>query len=228
MIKIKTFESFKTKNIQTENLLFVFNPNNDKVIDFNISSEDELNKVLYDETGNNRGFGWGLQINDDKELIKFDSLDDAQQWYQKRIGDRTTKETQNSKYPDLSSIALNLRKIDGLDYSVINRGSCFKFTKEISKLGYDKFTFIFSNEEQEVIHVYIKLSSNLYFDAAGFHTKKEIKKEYINGEDNYMYDTDLNELDHYCNIDTYQSLTTIPISNKEWKEVTKIIRSVKK
>ena len=41
------------------------------------------------------------------------------------------------------------------------------------------FSYIFSNEEQEVVHVYIKLNNNLYFDANGFHSKKEIKDEYI-------------------------------------------------
>ena len=138
-----------------------------------------------------------------------------------------TKETQNSKYPDLSSIALNLRKIDGLDYTIINRGSCFKFTKEISKLGYNIFTFIFSNEEQEVVHVYIKLNDNLYFDATGFHTKKEIKEEYINVEDNYMYDSDISELNHYCSLDTYSALSTIPIDNHLWEKIVRVINNSK-
>jgi hypothetical protein len=214
-------------NESTDKLLFVFDPVTDKVIGFNLTYGDELNNVVYDETGNSRGYGWGLQINDDKELIKFDSLDDAQQWYQIKMDNKIVKETQNSKYPDLSFIALNLRKIDGLEYSIINRGSCFKFAKEISKLGYNTFTFIFSDEDQEVIHVYIKLNNNLYFDATGFHTKKDIKQEYINGEENEMFDSDISELNRYCSLDTYSSLTTIPISNNIWDKVIGVINNSK-
>jgi len=204
-----------------EKLLYVFDPKNNKIIGFNITSMDELNKLIYDENGNNLGYGWGLQ------LKRFDSLDDIQQWNQEKTGNRNIKETQNSKYPNLSYIASNLRKIKGLDYSIINRGSCFKFAKEISDLGYNTFTFIFSNEEQEVVHVYIKLNNNLYFDANGFHSKKEIKDEYINEEDNDMYDSDTSELNHYCALDTYSSLTTIPISNQLWKKVVSIINKSK-
>ena len=208
-----------------ERLSFVFDPNTDKVIGFNITSEDELNGFIYDDDGNNRGYGWGLQLNDSDEIIRFDSLEDAQLWYRKKKGNKITKETQNSKYPKLSSISYNIRNIEGLDYDVINRGSCFKFAKEISKLGYDKFTFIFSNDDQEVIHVYIKLNNNLYFDAIGFHTKKEIKQEYLDGEDNDMYDSDISELNHYCNLDTYSGLTTIPISNQVWSKVIELIHT---
>ena len=211
----------------TEGLFFVFDPSNGKIISFNVTSKDEVNKLIYDENGDNRGYGYGYQLNDNKELIKFDSLNEVQQWYQKKIMALITKETQNSKYPDLSSIALNLRKIDGLDYTIINRGSCFKFTKEISKLGYNIFTFIFSNEEQEVVHVYIKLNDNLYFDATGFHTKKEIKEEYINVEDNYMYDSDISELNHYCSLDTYSALSTIPIDNHLWENIVRVINNSK-
>jgi hypothetical protein len=212
----------------TEELFFVFDPSNGKIISFNVTSKDELNKVIYDENGYNRGYGYGLQLNDNRdEFIKFDSLNEVQQWYQKKIMVQITKETQNSKYPDLSSIALNLRKIDGLDYTIINRGSCFKFTKEISKLGYNIFTFIFSNEEQEVIHVYIKLNDNLYFDATGFHTKKEIKEEYINVEGNYMYDSDISELNYYSRLDTYNALSTIPINNHLWEKIVRVINNSK-
>jgi len=205
-------------NESEEELFYIFDPKDNKIIGFNITSEDELNNLIYDENGNNLGYGWGLQ------LKRFDSLDDIQQWNQEKTGDINTKQTQNSKYPDLSYIASNLRKIDGLDYYTINRGSCFKFAKEISELGYNTFTFIFSNEEQEVIHVYIKLNNNLYFDATGFHSKKEIKDEYISGEDNDMYDSDISELDHYCSLDTYNTLTTIPISNQLWKKVVSVIK----
>jgi hypothetical protein len=204
-------------NESEEELFYVFDPKNNKIIGFNITSEDELNNLIYDDNGHNLGYGWGLQ------LKRFDSLDDIQQWNQEKTGDRNIKETQNSKYPDLSYIASNLRKIKGLDYSIINRGSCFKFAKEISELGYNTFTFIFSNEEQEVVHIYIKLNNNLYFDANGFHSKKEIKEEYISGEDNDMYDSDTSELNHYCSLDTYSSLTTIPISNQLWKKVVSVI-----
>lgn len=204
-------------NESEQELFYVFNPKNNKVIGFNITSEDELDNLLYDDNGHNLGYGWGLQVN------RFDSLEDAQRWNQEKMGDINTNQTQNSKYPDLSYIASNLRKIDGLDYDIINRGSCFKFAKEISELGYNTFTFIFSNEEQEVIHVYIKLNNVLYFDATGFHSKKEIKQDYITGEDNDMYDSDISELDHYCNLDTYNSLTTIPISNQLWKKVVSVI-----
>lgn len=204
-------------NESEQELFYVFDPKDNKVIGFNITSKDELNNLLYDDNGYNLGYGWGLQVN------RFDSLDDAQRWNQEKMGNRNTKETQNSKYPDLSYIASNLRKIDGLDYEIINRGSCFKFAKEISELGYNTLTFIFSNEEQEAIHVYIKLNNSLYFDATGFHSKKEIKQDYITGEDNDMYDSDISELDHYCNIDTYSALTTIPISNQLWKKVVSVI-----
>jgi hypothetical protein len=209
-------EMMEVKESEQE-LFYVFDPKDYNVIGFNITSKDELNNLLYDDNGYNLGYGWGLQVN------RFDSLEDAQRWNQEKMGDINTKQTQNSKYPDLSYIASNLRKIDGLDYDTINRGSCFKFAKEISDLGYNTFTFIFSNEEQEVVHVYIKLNNNLYFDATGFHSKKEIKEEYISGEDNDMYDSDISELDHYCNLDTYSSLTTIPISNQLWKKVVSVI-----
>ena len=208
--------------------LFVFDTNKN-VLAFNLPSDndEELNNWLYDENGNNRG-GYGVQIDNSKNYIKFNTIEDAQKWYDERNEKHLLKATKNDVYPNLSNISRQIRKLKNVNYQDINRGSCFKFAKEISKLGYKKFTFIFSEEEQEVIHVYIKLTENLYWDALGFHKKTEIKSDYEIGKNNSMYDATINELNHYCNIDTYQSLTTIPISDPEWKEIIQIIKLNKK
>jgi len=210
---------------ETEMLFFIFNPKTNKVIGFNLTyNSEEFNNIRYDENGRSRDYGFGPQKDDFGDTIKFDSLEDVQKWYSDKTEKHLQKQTQNQKYPDLSYIANSIRKIDGLDYQVINRGSCFKFAKEISKLGYNKFTFIFSEEEQEVIHVYVKLTNNLYFDANGFHTKKEIKNEYYVGEDTEMYESSIDELDNFSDLNTYECLTTIPISNDVWKKVIQIIK----
>lgn len=206
--------------------LFVFDKNKN-IIAYNIPINDKkkLNKHLYDEYGNNRG-GHGVQVIDGK-YYKFDSLKSAQDWYSQKVNKSIIKQTKNKKYKDLSYIALNIRNLKNINFQDINRGSCFKFAKEIAKLGYNKFTFIFSEEDQEVIHVYIKLNNNLYWDAIGFHTKNGVIEDYEVGDNYNMFDSDLSELERYCNIDTYQSLTTIPIDNKEWNEILTIIKSSK-
>ena len=228
-MKIKKFTDFILENFENSDkpLLFVFDHNN-KILAFNIPDDNKelLNKYLYDEHGKNVG-GYGLQYLDDKQYIKFDSLEDIQKWNDEREIKYLNKKTQNKQYQDLSYIAYELRKLKSVNYQHINRGSCFKFAKIISKLGYDNFTFIFSNEEHEVVHVYIKLNNNLYFDAYGFHNKSDIKSEYEIGDENIMYDADIKELDHYCSIDTYSSLTTIPLSNEEWNVIKNIINKAK-
>jgi len=213
---------------ETEMLDFIFDSKTNKVIGFNlVYGSEEFNNILYDENDRNRGYGFGSQKDNFNNPIKFDSLEDAQKWYSDRAEKHLQKQTQNQEYSDLSYIAYNIRKIDDLDYQVINRGSCFKFAKEISKLGYNKFTFIFSEEEQEVIHVYVKLTNNLYFDANGFHTKKEIKNQYYVGEDTEMYDSGIDELGNFSDLDTYECLTTIPIPNNVWKKVIQVIKKSK-
>lgn len=202
-----------------------FISNDDTILSFNITKED-LNRNLYNDKGNPIG-SYGLQYDDNKNYLEFNSIVDAQKWYDNRIKSFINKKVINNKYPDLSKIGLLLRNEKRVSFQDINRGSCFKFAKEISKIGYNKFTFIFSEEEQEVIHVYVKLSSNLYWDVIGFHKKSEVKSDYEIGEDNEMYDSDIDELNHLSNIDTYQGLTTIEISNKDWNIITKIIKSVK-
>ena len=223
--KIKNLKQLVNESIKKSNemLLFVFDKNH-KVLAINIpdNNKNELNKHLYDENGNNIG-GYGVQVSKDKEYLRFDTIEDAQKWDDERTESHLNKATQNKKYLDLSNIALELRKNKDIDFQVINQGSCFKFAKEVSKLGYNQFTFIFSDEEQEVIHVYIKLSGNLYWDANGFHSKIEIKNEYDLDENTYMYDGDINELDHYCSIDTSSALSTIPISAETWDKIIQII-----
>ena len=212
----------------TEGLDFIFDPKTNKVIGFNlVYGSKEFNNIRYDKSGRSRDYGFGPQKDSFDNPIKFDSLEDAQKWYSDKTEKQLQKQTQNQKYSDLSYIAYNIRKIDDLDYQVINRGSCFKFAKEISKLGYDKFTFIFSEEDQEVIHVYVKLTNNLYFDANGFHTKKEIKNQYYVGEDTEMYDSDIDELGNFSDLDTYECLTTISIPDNVWKKVTQVINKSK-
>ena len=213
---------------ETEMLLYIFDPKTNKVIGFNlVYGSEEYNNIRYDENGRGKGYGFGPQKDNFNNTIKFDSLEDAQKWYSDRTEKDLQKQTQNQEYSDLSYIAYNIRKIDDLDYQVINRGSCFKFAKEISKLGYDKFTFIFSEEDQEVIHVYVKLTNNLYFDANGFHTKKEIKNQYYVGEDTEMYDSGIDELGNFSDLDTYECLTTIPIPDNVWKKVIQVIKKSK-
>jgi hypothetical protein len=223
--KVKNFKQFVNENYSKTNemLLYVFDKNNN-VMAFNIPSDnrEELNNWLYDENGKNRG-GYGVQLDDDKNYLKFNSIQDVQKWVDNRNENHILKATKNDAYPDLSNIALQLRKLKDIHFTDINRGSCFKFAKKVSKLGYKNFTFIFSDEEQVVIHVYIKLSNNLYWDANGFHNKKEIISDYEIGKGNDMFDGDINELNHHCDIDTYQSLTTIPIDNNTWNKITKII-----
>jgi hypothetical protein len=212
----------------TEELVFIFDPKTNKVIGFNlVYGSKEFNNIRYDKSGRSGGYEFGSQKDSFNNPIKFDSLEDAQKWYSDKTEKQLQKQTQNQKYSDLSYIAYNIRKIDDLDYQVINRGSCFKFAKEISKLGYDKFTFIFSEEDQEVIHVYVKLTNNLYFDANGFHTNKEIKNQYYVGEDTEMYDSDIDELGNFSDLDTYECLTTIPIPDNVWKKVTQVINKSK-
>jgi hypothetical protein len=223
--KVKNFKQFVNENYSKSNemLLYVFDKNNN-VIAFNLPSNDKdgLNKFLYDENGKNRG-GYGAQLDDDKNYLKFNSIQDVQKWFDDNNEKHLLKATKNDSYPDLSNISLRLRKLKDINYTDINRGSCFKFAKEVSKLGYKHFTFIFSDEEQEVIHVYVKLSNNLYWDANGFHNKKEIISEYEIGKGNDMFDGDINELNHHCSIDTYQALTTIPIDNVTWDKIIQII-----
>jgi len=221
-----TIREYLNENIQNDIFLYVFD-NDGKIIAYNIPNNDteELNKYLYDENGKNRG-GYGVQVLDGK-YYKFDSLNSAQQWYNQKKNKFITKKTQNEKYKDLSYIALNIRNLKTINFQDINRGSCFKFAKEVSKLGYNKFTYIFSEEDQEVIHVYIKLNDNLYWDVMGFHSKNDVIEDYEIGNEYIMYDSDLSELETYCNIDTYQSLTTIPINNTEWSEILDIIKSSK-
>lgn len=222
-----TIREFLNENVQNDVLLYVFDKNK-KIIAYNIPNNDikELNKHLYDENGKNRG-GYGAQV-DNGIYYKFDSLKSAQEWYNQKENRFLIKQTQNDKYKDLSDIALNIRSLKNINFKDINRGSCFKFAKEVSKLGYRKFTFIFSEDDQEVIHVYIKLNNNLYWDVMGFHSKNDVIEDYQIGEDYIMFDSDLSELERYCNIDTYQSLTTIPINNDEWNKIINIIKSSKK
>jgi hypothetical protein len=215
--------------LNNEILTFVFNPKTNEVIGCNLPlHSDEFNKTLYDKNGKSQEYGWGGQMNDNNESIKFNSIDDAQKWHSDRTMKHLLKQTKNDSYPDLSNIALQLRNLKEINYQIINKGSCFKFAKEISKLGYNNFTFIFSAEEQEVIHVYIKLSNNLFWDATGFHKKSEIKSDYYIGNENAMYDGNVEELDNYCEINTYNSLTTIPISDDIWKKIVRIIKFNKK
>ena len=224
--RIQTMMGIITEN--SEYLTYVFNPKTDEVLGFNlVSHSDEFNEVLYDKEGNSQGYGWGAQIDDKNEPLIFNSKEEVQSWFSGRNEKVLIKSTQNKNYPDLSSIALQLRKDKNINFQNINRGSCFKFAKEISELGYNNFTFIFSEEEQEVIHVYIKLKNNLYWDVNGFHKNNDIIRDYEIGEDNIMYDADISELNHYCNINTYESLTTIPISNEDWKKIVRIIKSVR-
>jgi hypothetical protein len=228
LIKTTIREFLNENHLISENpLLFVFD-NKNNIIAYNIPNDDvkQLNKYLYDEYGKNRG-GHGTQV-EDGIYYKFDSLKSAQEWYNQKRNKNLIKKTQNKKYEDLSNIALNIRKLKSINFQDINRGSCFKFAKEVSKLGYKRFTFIFSEEDQEIIHVYIKLNNNLYWDAIGFHSKNDVIEEYEIGDNYVMFDSDLSELDRYCNIDTYQSLTTIPINDTEWSEILTIINSTKK
>lgn len=227
--KVKNFEKFVNENVTKKTpLIYVVNKNGE-IKGFNlVLHSDKFNSVLYDKDGKSQNYGYGAQINNKKEPIEFDSINQAQRWYNDREEKLLKKETENISYTDLSNIAQQLRKLEDINYQIINRGSCFKFAKEISKLGYGDYTFIFSEEEQEVIHVYVKLNENLYWDATGFHTKSNIKQKYYIGKDNVMYDGDINELNHYCNIDTYDALTTIPISNEVWKKIIKIINLNKK
>lgn len=213
---------------QNEPLIFVYNPKTNDIVGYNLVYDtNEFNETVYDENGDSRGYGWGTQVDDQKKTLVFDSKEDAQNWSDSRNEKHLVKTTQNKNYPNLSSIALQLRKLKDVDYQIINRGSCFKFAKEIGELGYNDFTFIFSEDDQAVIHVYIKLNGNLYWDALGFHKKSDVVRVYEIGEDYYMYDGDISELNNYCNIDTYSSLTTIPISNDEWEKIIRIIKSVK-
>jgi len=228
--KVKNFKQFVNENNSSnERFVFVYDPKTDEVKGFNLTyPSDEFNNILYDKNGRGQGYGWGAQINDKKDPIKFNSMEEAQKWHNDREMKNLVKKTQNNSYPDLSSIALQLRKLKEINYQTINRGSCFKFAKEISKLGYRNFRFIFSEEDQEVIHVYVKLSDVLYWDATGFHKNSEIKSDYNIGNENVMYDGDVEELDNYCEIDTYDSLTTIPISDDIWKKIVQIIKFNKK
>ena len=223
--KVRNYTQIINENYTKSNemFLYVFDKNQN-VIAFNIPSndKDELNKFLYDEKGN-RG-GYGVQLDDDKNYLKFNSIQDVQKWFDDKNENHIIKATKNNAYPNLSKIALQLRKLKDINFENINRGSCFKFAKEISKLGYKKFTFVFSEEDQEVIHVYIKLAENLYWDAIGFHKKGEIKLRYDIGNENIMYDGGMSELDHYCEIDTYGALSTIPISDEKWKKIVQIIK----
>ncbi len=222
------FEGKKQKPRKIDALMYVYNPKNDKLMGFNlILHSDEFNNILYDVNGKGQGYGWGPQIDDNGNGLVFDKIEDAQNWHTRREEKTIMKGTQNKKYPVLSKIALQLRKMEDFNFRIINRGSCFRFAKEISKLGYNDFTFIFSEEEQEIIHVYVKLTNNLYWDALGFHTKKDIKIDYDIGKDNLMFDAGIDELNNYCDIDTYQSLTTIPISDNIWKRILNIIRNSK-
>jgi hypothetical protein len=224
--RIKEMMGVLTEN--SEYLTYVFNPKTEEVLGYNlVSHSDKFDEVLYDEKGDNRGYGWGAQKDDENNSLIFNSKEEAQSFFNEKNEKNLIKSTENKNYPDLSLIASQLRKNKNIDYQNINRGSCFKFAKEISKLGYNNFTFIFSEEEQEVIHIYIKLKNNLYWDANGFHKNNDIIRDYEIGEDNIMYDADMSELNHYCNIDTYESLTTIPISNEDWETIVRIIKSIK-
>ena len=213
---------------QNNPLIFVYNPKTNDIVGFNLRlHSDEFNNVLYDENGRGQGYGWGPQIDDKNQPITFNTKEEIQNWFDSRNEKHLIKSTQNKNYPDLSSIALQLRKLKDVNYQTINRGSCFKFAKEVSKLGYNGFTFIFSEEDQDVVHVYIKLNDNLYWDALGFHKKSDVKRDYEIGEDYIMFDSDISQLNNYCDIDTYSSLTTIPISNDDWKKIVRIIKSAK-
>jgi hypothetical protein len=224
--RVKEMMGVLTEN--SEYLTYVFNPKTEEVLGYNlVSHSDKFDEVLYDEKGDNRGYGWGAQKDDKNNSLIFNSKEEAQSFFNEKNEKNLIKSTENKNYPDLSLIASQLRKNKNIDYQNINRGSCFKFAKEISKLGYNNFTFIFSEEEQEVIHIYIKLKNNLYWDANGFHKNNDIIRDYEIGEDNIMYDADMSELNHYCNIDTYESLTTIPISNEDWETIVRIIKSIK-
>jgi hypothetical protein len=227
--KVKNFKQFVNENYSPSNEILLYAiGKNDNIYAFNIpNNREELDKIIYNDEGKPNGKGYAPQRNG-KQNIKFDSLEQIQKWYDDKNNKRTKKETENKLYQDLSNIAINLRKIPNIDYKHINRGSCFKFAKEVSKLGYKNFSFVFSDEEQEVIHVYIKLNDKLYFDAEGFHSKSDIKKDYKLNRGNELFDGNISELNNYCDIDTYGSLTTIPLNDKEWKIITSIIKKEKK
>lgn len=126
--RVKNWKQFLNEsNTHTEKLVFVYDPNSDQIKGYNLKlHSDEFNKVLYDENGRGQGFGWGPQINDTNEPIKFPSIESAQKWHSDREEKHLIKQTQNNSYPDLSNIALQLRKFKDIDFQIINRGSCFK------------------------------------------------------------------------------------------------------
>lgn len=231
--KLAKFENFVNEAFKGDikNNLYVVDKNG-KIIAFNLTYE-ETQKVpgfYYDETGSPiEGRSWGAQVIDNTK-VNFKNLEEIQVWYDERDNKYLMKKTFRKEYSELSKIAKELYASKIVDHSIINRGSCFKFAKMISDaLGYNNFTYVFSDEEQAEIHVYIKLSKNLYFDANGFSTLKEVNEDYINDEDCYLSDSnDKEELNSLADIDTSQALSTIELSNVEIKEVKRIISAATK
>lgn len=227
---ILKYNDFLFESEKSEEMYLYVSDKDDKIIAYNILNQDRetLNSYLYDKNGKSMG-GYGVQYDENKNFIKFDSQQDAQNWLNSRNENYLNKMTYRKQYPKLSYIAKELRLNKSVDYQIINRGHCFKFAFEIYKhLGYSNFTFIHSDEEQETVHVYLKLNDNLYFDAYGFHSKSDVESDYeLDGENNFMYDSGYKELEHYKEIDTDQSLTTIPLSKQDWDIIVGIINKSK-
>ena len=234
MKNLKTFEAFSiTENKDLKSNLYVFDKDSNEVLGHSLTY-NEIQKIISDKQKglNPQNFPrlvYGAQTDDKNNPITFDTLKDAQDWYNKSIEQEKHNELKKVPKTNLGKTLYEISEYVKEKYPNINKGTCYFFTYLISKyFTIDKFVIIEEELEEEPIHMMCKIG-NKYYDGTGFYTKKGVLDEYSDSTKDDIHIIDKDEVKYWSDKMDYdyvnQSLTTNPLTNEERQDLEDYIKS---
>lgn len=233
MKRIKLFEEFDYDVTLKESNLYIYDKDSNEVLGHSLDY-NEIQKIIGEKQKglNPQNFPrlvYGIQTDDKNNPIIFDTLKDAQDWYNKSIEKEKHNELKKVPKTNLGKTLYEISEYVKEKYPNINKGTCYFFTYLISKyFSVDKFVIIEEELEEEPIHMMCKIG-NKYYDGTGFHTKKDVLDEYSDSTKDDIHIIDKDEVKYWSDKMDYdyvnQALTTNPLTNEERQDLEDYIKS---
>ena len=132
MKRIKLFEEFDYDVTLKESNLYIYDKDSNEVLGHSLDY-NEIKKIISDKQKglNPQNFPrlvYGVQTDDKNNTITFDTLKDAQDWYNKSIEQEKHNELKKVPKTNLGKTLYEISEYVKEKYPNINKGTCYFFT----------------------------------------------------------------------------------------------------